>query len=72
MDHQIINSISQQVYQRFPEVKGSSPKVESQESGRVLLVYSGSATAANGHSIQRIVRVVAAENGKIIKMTTSR
>lgn len=81
MDAKLLNSISSQVYRRFPEVKGSNPKVQLQASPQAksskvsstyLITYRGSATAPNGKSIPRIVRVVANEQGKILKMTTSR
>jgi hypothetical protein len=78
MDTKIIKIISDQVYRRFPEVTGSKPKVRLQTKSETaatttyLLTFSGKAVTANGKSIPRYVRVVANENGKIIKMTTSR
>lgn len=78
MNARFLQSISSQVYRRFPEVKGSQPKVQSQNSGSsrdastYLIIYRGRATTADGRSIQRTVRVVANGEGKILKMTTSR
>ena len=81
MDAKILNSISSQVYRRFPELQGSHPKVQLQAtpqaksnpaSSTYLITYRGSATAMNGKSIPRIVRVVANDKGKILKITTSR
>jgi hypothetical protein len=78
MDTKLIKNISEQVYRRFPEVTGNKPKVRLQpKTGNAakatyLLTFSGKAIIANGKSIPRYVRVVADENGKIIKMTTSR
>ena len=78
MDAKLLRSISSQVFRRFPEVKGSQPKVKSQNSGQAgsaptyLIIYQGRAATADGRSIQRIVRVVASCEGKILKITTSR
>jgi hypothetical protein len=81
MDAKLLKSISSQVYRHFPEVKGSHPKIQLQSSPQAksamasstyLITYRGSATAPNGKSIPRIVRVVANDQGKILKMTTSR
>ena len=81
MDAKLLKSISAQVYRRFPELQGSSPKVQPQAalqaksaaaSSTFLITYHGSAAAPNGKSISRIVRVVANAQGKILKITTSR
>ena len=82
MDTKLLNSISSQVYRRFPEVEGSHPKVQTQAapqavksasaSPNYLIIYQGSAAGPNGKSISRIVRVVANAQGKILKITTSR
>ncbi len=72
MDPKIVEKISEQVYSKFPEVAGARPSVQAQSEDAYLLVFKGSATAADGMKIQRTVRVVASASGKIIKMTTSR
>ena len=72
MERQVIDSICQEVYRRFPEVKGARPKVSSYAGDKTLLIFSGSAQAPNGKTISHTVRVVAGENGKIEKMSTSR
>jgi len=81
IDTKLLNLISSQVYRRFPEVQGSHPKVQVQAtpqaksnpaSSTYLITYRGSATTLNGKSIPRIVRVVANDQGKILKITTSR
>jgi hypothetical protein len=52
------------------------PKVSQQGKNKdnttYLLTYSGSAELPGGRKINRIVRVVADERGRILKMTTSR
>lgn len=81
MDAKLINSISSQIYRRFPEVSGSEPKVQRQsgsatkgnsDSATYLLTYHGKATTSDGKSIARTVRVVVDSRGKILKVTTSR
>ncbi|NMC78297.1 MAG: hypothetical protein GYA59_02955 [Chloroflexi bacterium] len=72
MEAKLIKSICEQIYKRFPEVKGSQPKVHAYEGEQVLLVFQGKGTTADGRSITRTVRVVANSNGKIVKTTTSR
>ena len=81
MDSKLIKAISNQVFKRFPELKGSRPQVRTQKypqaksasaSPTYLLIYTGSAKAANGKSIPRSVRVTANAQGKILKITTSR
>ena len=70
-----LQSITEHVYRRFPEVKGSRPKVSAQEKSgeeQYLLVFSSKANTADGHSITRKVRVVADQHGKILKMTTTK
>jgi hypothetical protein len=75
-----IDSIARQIYRQFPEIKDARPVVRDQpvakSSGpaaqRYLLMFSGRGTGPGGKSIQRIVRVVADERGKVIKVSTSR
>jgi hypothetical protein len=80
MDNKHLDSICKQIFKRFPEVSGSRPKVQAQKlnSGgddapsQYLLIFQGTRTTADGKSINRIVRVVASEQGQILKVTTSR
>jgi hypothetical protein len=72
MERQQLSSICEQIYRKFPEVSGKQPKVEPQSGDKTLLIFSGSAVAADGRKIARTVRVVVNQSGKIIKVTTSR
>jgi hypothetical protein len=79
MNSKSIKLISEEVYRRFPEVKGASPKIQRQSSGKqgmdqqnYVLIYQARVAISSEKSFDRIVRVVATENGKIVKMTTSR
>ncbi len=75
-----IESISQQVRRQFPELKDARPAVQSQpgakslEAGvdRFVLTFKARGQGPGGKSIPRIVRVVADERGKILKISTSR
>ena len=73
-----IENIARQVYGQFPDVKGARPSVQGQTpkspNGRpqFVLTFRGSGQGAGGRTIQRIVRVVADERGKVVKMSTSR
>jgi len=72
MDKSILEKVCQDVYQRFPVVKGRKPKVSKQAEDRYLLVFSGTGKSPDGQSIQQMLRVVAAEDGRIIKTSMSR
>ena len=78
-----IEAIAQQVYRQFPEVKGTQPTVQNQPAAKVsktpaahanqfLLTFKGKGQGPGGHSIVRIVRVVADERGKVVKISTSK
>lgn len=72
MDRQLLNSVCEQVYRRYPAVSGSQPKVQARPGEQVLLIFSGSSKAADGHKIPHTVRVVVSAEGKIINMSASR
>lgn len=76
----ILDAIARQVYRQFPEVQGVRPSVQPQSGaksggaggGQFVLTFRGSGQGPAGQSIQRIVRVVADERGKVLKISTSR
>lgn len=67
-----MNDIFEKVYQKFPEVAGKKPVKHNQPDGKVLFIFKGEGKAANGVKIPRVIRVLVDQNGKILKMTTSR
>ena len=71
MDRKLIDGICKDIYKKFPEVNGTRPTMSDRPDGQVLLVFKGTAQTADGHTIARIVRVVADQTGKVIKITTS-
>lgn len=77
MDPKLINKISKTVYQKFPEMLGSKPKVQQPKSmeakpGTMILIYHSMSTDLHGHTIPRHVRVVSDAKGNIIRISTSR
>lgn len=86
LDTKIIKNVSEKVYKRFPEVSGANPSIRKQAAGKnnpesentghntanFLLIYRGSVEVGNGKKLERLVRVVVNNRGKILKMTTSR
>jgi hypothetical protein len=79
MDARIIDQVTRQVCQRFPEMQGSKPKVQTQAASSknaghsiYVLTFRGSAQTASGKPINPVVRVTVDENGKIIKISSSR
>lgn len=78
MDAKTIDRISQHVARQFPEVSGQ-PSVKPQASAKgtgssdtYLLTYTNRVATDSGPSFNRTVRVVANDDGRILKITTSR
>lgn len=75
-----VQAVCQQVYARFPNLRGVQPKVKPQglpvgtapAQSRYSLLFETQAPAANDKLMRFSVRVVADAQGKILKMTTSR
>lgn len=72
MDRELVTAICRQVYRRFPEMEGRSPKVKMQGESQVLLIFSTKVTSASGRTLEKTVRVVVSDSGKILKMSESR
>jgi hypothetical protein len=86
LDPKILKKVSDRVYKHFPEVSGVKPNVRKQTSGQkskqsgrsakdiynFLLIFRGKVDLGKGKKMDRRVRVVVDNRGKIIKMTTSR
>lgn len=72
MDAKNKTAVCNSVYRQFPEVKGSSPSVKALPGDKFQLIFHGKVQTEDGKSLPRTVRVVADENGKILKLTTSR
>jgi len=72
MDSDTISKIDEQVFRQFPFLTGSMPDVSQENENRWLLLYKGSAVTADGHDLPIVVRVIADNDGKVIKLTSSR
>jgi hypothetical protein len=76
MEKGTIEKVTRQVLRTFPEMDGVAPTVRPQPGGNdwalVLLTYKGKASLPGGKSLTRIVRVVADERGRIVRISTSR
>jgi hypothetical protein len=71
MDSKAQEKVCKNIYQRFPPLQDKRPKV-SKQGENYLLIFSGAGETPDGKRIQQTVRVVATEDGKIIKTSMSR
>lgn len=72
MEARIKSSVCAEVYRQFPEVKGNSPEVKPMPGDKYQMVFHGKVNTEDGKTLNRTVRVIADESGKIIKLSTSR
>ena len=73
----IIAKLNRQVAEKFPEMKGVNPTVRrgpqpKDGDQRYTLTYKGKADLPGGRKISRIVRVIADEEGRILRISTSK
>jgi len=78
-----LTKINKKIYKKYPEVDGKHPAVKLQKGVNsnmqsvnpiriYVLTYSGKISYANSHSTKRVIRVVAKENGQILKISVSK
>lgn len=75
MDKKLIDRISRKVAQSFPEMRGVRPKVKREQRSSGLcyhLTYKGTAELPGGRTIKRVAHVLADEDGKVLRMSTSK
>jgi hypothetical protein len=75
MDAEILSRVCAQIYSKYPDVNGIRPKVHAQTKvggTNHLLIFTGSAKSTGGKILSRVLRVVVTDDGKIIKVTTSK
>ena len=72
MEKSALENVCKSVYRRFPSLKDKRPRVIRQGEDHYLIVFSGSGESPDGKNIQQTVRVVATEDGKIVKTSMSR
>lgn len=72
MDPKAKSTVCAAVYSQFPEVRGDTPQVKNLPGEKYQLIFQGSVKTENGKTLPRTVRVVANNNGRILKLSTSR
>ena len=72
MEARLVDSVTQEIYRRFPDFSGVSPKLKKYSEKQFLLIFEKKVQLADGKPLQKIIRVVADEKGKIKKVTASR
>lgn len=82
MKDKTIQKVAKQVYKNFPEVSGVKPAIHQQNTPQAksikatgqtyVLVFKASVSNAKGQAMLRQVRVIANDQGKILRMSTSR
>jgi hypothetical protein len=77
MDSKAINSISNQIYRKYPAVNGCQPTVQTKSATKdgvenYLLIFHGKATTADGKTLPITVRVTADGQGNILKVASSK
>jgi hypothetical protein len=73
LSEEVVRQINQQVYRKFPEIKGAQPTQKRAPSGpNVILTYRHELTTEDGQTIERVVRATVAPDGQVVKISTSR
>jgi hypothetical protein len=70
IDNSAVEKISQRVTREYPEMCGVRPSISSGEK-RSTLVYKTTVQTPAG-PMARVVRVVADEHGRVVRMSTSK
>jgi hypothetical protein len=76
MDKSTISKLTNQVIRKFPEMEGVRPSVKrksgSGNGAQYELTFKSSAQLPGGKTMRRVVRVIADEKGRILRMSTSK
>ena len=72
MNPNVINKINNQIFNQFPYLKDTLPKIKEMPDGSTILKYIGSTITANGHTIPISLKVKATKEGKILQISSSR
>ena len=72
MDAKSKSLVSKAVFAQFPEFKGTSPVVKPLPGDKYQLLYNTKVKTEDGKTLPRSVRVVADDEGNILKLSTSR
>jgi hypothetical protein len=76
MEKSTITKLTKQIIRKFPEMEGVRPSLKRKggyENGaQYELTFKSSAQLPGGRTMRRVVRVIADENGRILRMSTSK
>ncbi len=72
MDKKVLDKVCKSIYQRFPPMENTRPRVSKQGEGRFLLIFTGSGETPDGKTIKQSLRVVVTDDGKILKTSMSK
>lgn len=74
MDERLVLKVRRHVVKTYPEMKGAKPSVRRQSgnAGRFQLTFKAQADLPGGRKMRRVVRVVADEEGNVLRMSSSK
>ena len=72
MDKATKDKICKLIYKQYPVIQGKTPTVSKQGNNQYLLIFSASGKTPDGMTIEHKIRVVATEEGQILKTSMSR
>jgi hypothetical protein len=72
MCKEITDNVNREIYKKFPNIAGISPKIIRQPGDKFLLIYNASGELPGGKVINQVIRVVCDSNGEVTKITSSR
>jgi hypothetical protein len=72
MEKELIDRVNREIYQKFPNLAGKSPRIIRQPDDKFLLIYNASSELPGGKAIAQVIRVVCDSDGEISKITSSR
>lgn len=72
MCKEITDKVNRDIYKKYPNLVGISPKIIRQPGDKLLLIYNASGELPGGKVINQVIRVVCDSHGEVIKITSSR
>ncbi len=71
-DDKLLQRARERLRREFPELARASAQITAQSGGRYLIVFRGHVAVPGGAQMERVVRAVVDDRGKIVKWSTSR
>lgn len=68
----LLRRVRERAAREFPELAGAAAEVKAQPGGRYLVILRGQARLPGGQRLERILRAVVDDRGRIVKWSTSR